>query len=73
MKVPIDIKEYVWNYIISLPKKERPYGCTDKRLNNIHDIIFETEDFWEDVVLRHRISKDIFPKLKEEDFTKKSY
>ena len=68
MNVPEEMKIYVWNYMVGLPKKERPYGCTDKRLQKVYKPIFESEDFWDDVVSRHGVSDDmLFHKLKEQE------
>lgn len=65
--VPNDKKSEVWNYMASLPKRERPQGCTDKRLSKVCDHVFVNEDFWDDIVFRHGIQFKTLEKLKEED------
>jgi hypothetical protein len=67
MYISEDIKKYVWDYMLSLPKKERPYGCTDKRLQKILPVVFSKEDFWDDIVWRHGINNNKLSKLKEDD------
>lgn len=68
MNVPEEMKMYVWNYMVALPKGERPNGCTDKRLQKVWEIAFKTEYFWDDVVSRHGVSDEmLLPQLKETD------
>ena len=68
MNISEEMKIYVWNYMVNLPKKERPNGCTDKRLQKAHKAVFASEFFWDDVVNRHGLNEDeLLPELKEQE------
>lgn len=67
MNISDEKKKEVWNYMGSLPKRERPQGCTTVRMLKIYRDVFQTEYFWEDVVLRHGLNEISLDELKEKD------
>jgi hypothetical protein len=60
-------KEKVWNYIMSLPKKYRPFECTEKRLAKAKRIILNQEYFWDDIYWRHGLQYNSLEGLEKSD------
>lgn len=46
-------KQEYWNHFLTLKSSFWPVGFTSTRLEKIKEKIFQDEDFWDDVVMRH--------------------
>lgn len=62
-------KEAIWNYMVALPKKEKPYGCTIEKLAEAKQMIMKDTDFWHDIINRHGLTEldKTIEQLKEKD------
>lgn len=58
MRISSEKKREVWNHFVAsafLYPYELPNGVTGPRLRSIYHVIWNDDDFWDDVVFRHNL------------------
>lgn len=58
-------KTEVWNYMMALPKNYRPRGLTNARIEKLKTLIWNDNNFWSDIILRHGLKAMTLEQLKE--------